>query len=86
MVSRTASLKKRDDGWLRRWAIYEVEMSQNDSTTLSEFDSSSNLEQALLVKMEDGSEMTSSINGNVVTATGTGTNVDCHLFAYGKKA
>lgn len=87
MVSRTADLKKMDTGWLRRWAVYEVEVTQNDTSTLSEFDSSNNLEQVLVVKMEDGAEMTNThAANNVVTFTGAGTNVDCIMFALGLKA
>jgi len=87
MVARTAVLKKMDTGWLRRWAVYEVEVSQNDTSTLSEFDSSNNLEQVIVVKMEDGSEMTNThVANNVVTFTGTGSNVDCIMFALGLKS
>jgi hypothetical protein len=86
MVSRTPTLIKRDKVVTYIRNMYKVEVTQNDTITLGEFDSSKNLKQAWLVKDSDGSEITCTFALNIVTVTGTATNETCTLFAFGEEA
>jgi hypothetical protein len=86
MVDRTESMKKILDVKYYAYAVYEVQVSLNDTITLTDFDSSVALKKAVLMKMSDGTELTQSVALNVVTVTGTATNVDCILFAFGVRA
>jgi len=64
----------------------EVEVSNADTITFSNFDSAQNLLNKYLMKKSDGTEMTGSISNNVVTISGSGTNIDCVYMVYGYKA
>jgi len=66
----------------------EVEVSNGDTVTFSNFDSSKNLLEAYFIKKSDGSEMTCTHAGgdNVATISGAGSNVDCIYLVYGYKA
>jgi hypothetical protein len=86
MVDRSETTKKVIDVEYFKYAVYEVEVSTSDTVTLADFTSSTALLQAVLVKMSDGSALTCSISNNVVTVTGTATNLLCVLFAFGRKA
>lgn len=87
MASRTYTIKKGWNGIYNRAEFGEVEASQNDTFTLSNFDSATNLSNVYLMKQTDGTEMTNTHAAlNVVTVTGAGTNIRCIYLAYGKKA
>jgi len=86
MVDRTETLKKLKDVKYYAWAVYTVQVSLNDTVTLSDFADDSALKKAVLMKESDGSEVTCSVANNVVTVTGSGTNMNCVLFAFGIKA
>ncbi len=86
MVARTASLQKISDVKYYGWAVYTVQVSQNDIIPLSDFDSSLELSKAVLMKESDGTEVTCTKSLNVVTVTSSGTNMNCVLFVYGVKA
>jgi len=84
MVARTASQLKSDEIEVGAWVVYEVEVSTNDTITLSDFISSQALDQALLIKKSDRTSITRTIANNVITVTQVGiTNVDCLLFVAG---
>jgi hypothetical protein len=76
---------KYQEGFVWRWEVGEVEVSNGDTITLDNFDSAQNLTDVYLTKKNGGSEMTGTISNNVYTITGAGTNVDCFYWAYGYK-
>jgi hypothetical protein len=86
LVDRSETLKKIGDVKYYGWAVYEVQVSLNDTVTLDDFSSALNLAKGVLMKQSDGSEVTCSIANNVVTVTGAGTNIECVLFVYGVRA
>jgi hypothetical protein len=86
MVDRTESLKKIGDVKYYGYGLYEVEVSLSDTVTLADFASTVNLGKAVLMKESDGLEVTCTVANNVVTVTGSGTNMKCILFAYGVRA
>jgi hypothetical protein len=86
MVARTASLQKISDVKYYGWAVYTVQVSQNDTVPLSDFDDSLELSKVVLMKESDGSEVTCAKSLNDVTVAGSGTNMNCVLFVYGVKA
>jgi len=65
----------------------EVTVSLNDTITLGNFSTTTNLSNVYLMKNSDGSEMTQThAANNVITITGAGTNILCVYMAYGVKA
>jgi len=87
MVDRSEELKKLKKGLYYAWAVYHVEVSLNDTITLSEFDSSKNINEAWLVRFDTGAEVTCTHAAlNVITVTGAATNLDCVLFVFGVKS
>jgi len=88
MVSRNPTIWKLIRGKIDKSAEFgEIEVSQNDTATYGNFDSSQNLLEAYFIKKSDGSEMTCTHAAlNVVTFTGAGTNVDCIYMVFGYKA
>lgn len=87
MVDRTESELKGDTIEVGIWRVYEVQVSTNDTITLDAFTASANLDNVMLCKKSDRTEVTTSITNNVVDVTGAGlTNVDCILFAIGVAA
>lgn len=87
MVDRPASLKKINKGLYYAYAMYEVEVTLNDTITLPEFDSSKNLNEAWLVRFDTGAEVTCThVALNVITVTGASTDTDCVLFVFGVKS
>ena len=68
------------------WTVVEVEMSQNDTVTLSDFSASTAILIDTLVRKDTGVELTSSIANNVITMTSAGTNLKVVIFAFGVKA
>ena len=87
MVDRSESLKKIGDVKHYAWAVYEVEVSQNDTVTLGDYVTTENLKKAVVMRKDTGAEVTCThANNNVVTVTGAGTNLQCVLFAFGRRA
>jgi hypothetical protein len=86
MVNRAETLWKAKNGILHRVEFGEVEVSQSDTVTFENFDSSKALMNVVFWKKTDGTAMTSTIALNVATVTGSGTNIDCVYMAYGYKA
>ena len=87
MVDRTETLKKIVDVKYYAGAMYEVEVSNADTITLDDFTTAENLKKAVLMKKSDGSEVTCTHAAlNVITVTGSGTNMECILFAFGRRA
>ena len=86
MVDRTELLSEIVDIEYYADAIYDVEMSTGDTTTLGDFVSSQNLKKAVLMKKGDGLELTCTVANNVVTCTGAATNAACRLYVFGVKA
>jgi hypothetical protein len=87
MVDRTETEIKSKEGFVYRWEIGEVEVSNADTFTLGNFSSSDNLLSVYVTKKDGGLEMTCTFAANnVVTITGAGTNIDCFYWAYGYPA
>ncbi len=86
MVDRSETLCKVADVKYYAWGVYDVEVSQNDTVTLGDFVTSSNLSKAVLMRKSDGSELTCTVANNVITVTSAATNAICVLFAFGVKA
>ena len=64
----------------------EVTVTQNDTFTLDNFSTTTNLANVYLMKESDGSEMTNThAANNVVTVSGAGTNIKCVYTTYGVK-
>jgi len=84
-VDRSESAVKFGDVKYGYHKAYEVEVSQNDTIILGDFDTTVALDHALLWKKSDRTEVTASITLNVVTVTGAGSNMDCILYAVGVK-
>ncbi len=86
MVDRTYQVNKQSP---IKYAIYlevDVEMSQNDTVTLSEFSAAEDIKVATLVRKSDLAVLTTSISNNQVTCTSAGTNMQCILFVAGVQA
>lgn len=86
MVARTPTGLKNDEITYRMWGVYSAEVSQSDTIELTDFDSSKDLDNIFIVKQTDGTELTGTIALNVITITGSATNVDVIIFAVGVKA
>lgn len=87
MTQRYPTQWKLKRGIEKALEVGEVEVSQNDTITFSNFDSAVNLLNAYFMKKSDGSEITNTHTAlNVVTITGAGTNVDCVYMVWGYKA
>jgi hypothetical protein len=87
LVSRNPTVWKHKKGLLYSAEFGEIELSNGDTVTFSNFDSSENLLEAYFIKKTDGLEMTCThAAANVVTVTGAGTNIDCLYIVYGAKA
>jgi hypothetical protein len=86
LVDRTESELKSDEGFVWRWEVGEVEVSNGDTITFGDFDSAQALTDCYLTKKNGGSEMTGTIALNVYTVTGAGTNIDCFYWVYGYKS
>ncbi len=86
MVDRTEYELKGDTIEVGIWKVYEVQVSLNDTITLSEFSATQDLDQRLLFKKSDRSAITTTVANNVITVTGAATNVDCILVAAGVSA
>lgn len=83
MVSRTPTMLRGDEVEYYGWNVYQVQVSKDDVVTLPEFKSSVTLSKAVLISEVNGAEITCTAALNVITVTGTATNVDCILFAFG---
>lgn len=87
MVDRAETVWKAKNGIYFRAEFGEVEVSKDDVVTFDGFSSTDNLLEAYFIKKSDGSEMTCThVAYNVVTITGTGSNIDCVYLVYGFKA
>jgi hypothetical protein len=87
MADRSYTTKKLLDGIYFNAEFGEVTVSQNDTFTLGNFSTTTNLSNVYIMKNVDGTEMTQThAANNVVTVTGAGTNVLCVYMAYGVKA
>ncbi len=87
MVDRAESAVSKHDVKYYYWKVYEVEVSQNDTVTLDDFTTAENLKKAVIMQKSNGSEVTCTHAAlNVVTVTGSGTNMACILYAFGRKA
>ena len=86
MVERPESAVKFGDVKYGYHKAYEVEVSQNDTVILDEFDTTVNLDHVLLWKKSDRTQVTANATLNVVTVTGAGSHMDCILYAVGVKA
>lgn len=87
MADRSETVWKAKDGLDDRVEFGEVIVSLNDTVTLGNFSGSTNLENAVLWKVSDGSEMTNThAANNVITITGAGTDIRCVYMAKGVKA
>jgi hypothetical protein len=87
MVARTPTSLKSDDIEVGYWEVLEAEVSTNDTVTLSNFKSSADPDQHLVLKKSDRSTVTHTVANNVITITqGALTNIDVIIFAAGVKA
>ena len=87
MADRAETILKGKNGLnYLRIEFGEVEVSLNDTVTLDNFDSGVALMEAYLLKKSNGDQMTQTINNNVITITGAGTNIPCYYIAYGYMA
>lgn len=87
MVDRSANLKKIADVKYYASALFEVIVSIGDTITPSEFSNEEDLKKAVLMKNSDGSEITVTKLLNVITVgAGAGTDDECTLFVFGRRA
>jgi hypothetical protein len=86
MVNRSYQINKQADVKFYCWLQADVEMSQTDTVTLSEFSSTENVKVATLVRKSDLAVLTNSVSLNQVTCTNAGLNMQCVLFVAGVKA
>lgn len=86
MVDRTLSLQKLSEVKYYAGAMYESQVSQNDTFTASEFSNAVNLSKAVVMKKSDGTELTATIALNVVTITSAVTNADVQIYVFGALA
>lgn len=86
MTSRSPLSFNSKNGILHRREWGEVQVSTSDTITLAGFVNNQAILHATVIKKTDGSELTNTIANNVITVTGTATNIDCLYFAYGYKA
>jgi hypothetical protein len=86
MVDRSETMWKLKKGILFAAEFGEVEVSKDDVVTFDNFDSAKDLLNAYLMQKTDGTAMANTISKNVITITGTGTNVKCVYMVYGYKA
>lgn len=86
MVARTATQVRGDEIEVGRWDTYEVEVSLNDTVTLSDYSSAVDLTQHVLFKKSDRSSIAHTVALNVVTVIGAATNEPCLLFVAGVSA
>jgi len=87
MADRNETVWKFKKGLVFAAEFGEVEVSNADTVTYSNFSATDNLLEAHLIKAVDGTEMTCThAANNVITITGAGVNVDCVYVIYGYKA
>jgi hypothetical protein len=89
LVDRAESGLKGKDVKYYYWHVYEVEIDNGDTITLSEFNSTDNLKTAQLNRKDNGDEVTCThAAGNVVTVADAGitSTTPCILYAFGRKA
>ena len=85
MVDRSYQVNKQTDIKYFGWMEVDVELSQNDTATFSEFSVAENINVATLVRKSDATELACSIANNQVTCTNAGVNMQCVLFLVGVK-
>jgi len=88
MVDRPRTVWKLKSGIYEAAEWGEVEISKDDTVTISSLKSTANPYNAVFWKMSNGTEITNThaANTNVCTITGTATNEKCIYMAYGIKA
>jgi hypothetical protein len=87
MVARTASSGAHGDIEVGYSDIWGVQMSTNDTTTLSELSASKAITTLTVIKKSDRSTVTATSANNIVTLTQAGlTNEDLLIFAAGVAA
>jgi len=86
MVDRPRTIYNSKNGIYQRREWGEIEVSQNDTITLPEYDDATTLWMFSLYKLSDGSAVTSTKALNVATVTAAVTNTKCLYIAYGVKA
>jgi hypothetical protein len=87
VVARTASYESKLEDvhhFGKKW--YTVIFTTNDTFTASDFVTTENLKFAAIISDVDGAELTNTVLNNVVTCTGTATDIQCTVFIYGVKA
>jgi len=85
MASRTYTVVKQQDIVYLQNITLDAEVSQNDTITVAEFDSSQELKSLLVVNKSSGAEITATSSLNVITITGSCTNADVRIFVVGVK-
>ena len=86
MVSYTVSGKIKDIKYFAHEVIenlYPTNLA--DTLTCSNFITTENLAQALLVNNSTGAEIATTIAMNVVTVSGASANTECTLFVFGRR-
>lgn len=89
MPDRSYTTKKKLDGIYQITEFGEVTVTNADTFTLGNFNTTMDLWNVYLMKKSDGTEMThQAVAGlnNVVTITGAGTNIPCLYMVIGVKA
>lgn len=79
-------MKKLSDVKYYAAGLYEVTASNGDTVTLGDFVNTEDLKKVVVIKNTDGTEGTGDIVNNVVTLGSIGTNMECTLFAFGRRA
>jgi hypothetical protein len=85
MVNLNPSGRIKDIKYYASQVFEDQVVDQNDTITCSEFLSTVNLAQALLVDNSNGSEIATTILNNVVTVSGAATDAECTLFVFGRR-
>ena len=86
MVNYSPSAHKLKDLRYRGWAVYEnlYPVNTGDTVTCPEYITSSDLEIVQMCNNENGGNVACSKSGNVITVTGSATNLSCTLFVFGR--
>jgi hypothetical protein len=87
MTDRNRRVLKGKTDIEKRYELGEVTISHDDTVTFSQHSSTEDLLEAYFIKKTTGAEMTCDHDAaNIVTITGTGTDIPCLYLAWGFKA
>jgi hypothetical protein len=86
VTARTASFNGKVEDvkhFAKTW--YTVTFDTNDTFIAPDFVNTENLKFVAIISDLDGSELTNSVTNNVITCSGTASDLQCTVFVYGVK-